>query len=265
MLQGRGFTEADRRPRPHVAIVNETAAKALNAPAVGVMLRVAPRNGTYESSTEVRIIGVVEAAIEPRLEKGEAPAAKIYLPSPIQPEPALAIYLRTSTEPAALVQPLRELLARVGPRVPVLELGSLAELNERAHATQLWLARAAAVLGGIGLLLATAGLYGVSSYLVTMRCRELAIRMAVGATPRAILSLILRQSLQVAVIGLLAGGGAAVAVSRWIQSEYHGIVGIDAEAFGSAVGLFVIAMFLASVIPAARASRLDPVENLRDA
>lgn len=64
---------------------------------------------------------------------------------------------------------------------------------------------------------------------------------------------------------LLAGGGAAVVVSRWIQSEYHGILGIDGEAFGSAVGLFIMAMFLASAIPAARASRLDPVENLREA
>jgi predicted permease len=265
ILQGRGFTEADRHPRPQVAVVNETAAKALNGRAVGSILRVAPPSGDYESSTEVRTVGVVGAAIEPRLEKGEPPAARIYLPSPIQPEPALALYLRTSREPAALVQPLRELVSRIGPRVPVLELGSLAELNERSYAIQLWLARAAAVLGGIGLLLATAGLYGVSSYLVAMRSRELAIRMAVGAAPRAILAMVLRQSLRVAAIGLLAGGGAAVAVSRWIQSEYHGILGIDAEAFGSAVGLFIIAMFLASAIPAVRASRLDPVENLRDA
>ena len=139
------------------------------------------------------------------------------------------------------------------------------EFNERSYATQLWLARAAAVLGAIGLLLATAGLYGVSSYLVAMRSRELAIRMAVGAAPREILAMVLRQSMQLAAIGLLAGGATAIAVSRWIQSEYHGILGIDGEALGSAVGLFIMAMFLASAIPAARASRLDPVENLRDA
>jgi len=77
--------------------------------------------------------------------------------------------------------------------------------------------------------------------------------------------MVLRQSMRVAVIGLVAGGGAAVAASRWIQSEYNGILGIDGEAFGSAVVLFIMAMLLASAIPAARASRLDPVENLRDA
>lgn len=265
ILQGRGFTEADRHLRPKVAVVNETAAKALDGSPVGSILRVAPRSGDYESATEVLIVGVVEAAIEPRLEKAEPPAARIYLPSPIQREPALALYVRTSGDASALVQPLRELVSQIGPRVPVLELGSLAEFNERSYATQLWLARAAAVLGAIGLLLATAGLYGVSSYLVAMRSRELAIRMAVGAAPREILAMVLRQSMQLAAIGLLAGGATAIAVSRWIQSEYHGILGIDGEALGSAVGLFIMAMFLASAIPAARASRLDPVENLRDA
>jgi putative ABC transport system permease protein len=265
MLQGRGFTEAEQHARPQVAIVNETAARVLGAPGIGSIVRVAPRRGNYNSGTELRIVGVVEAALEPRLEKGDAPAAKIYLPASIEPEPALALYLRTNGESAALVQPLRQLLSLVGPRVPILELGSLAEFNERSYATQLWLARAAALLGAIGLMLATAGLYGVSSYLVAMRSRELAIRMALGAAPRAILNLVLRQSMRVAVIGFLAGGATAVVLSRWIQSEYQGIVGIDAKAFGSAVGMFIIAMSLASAIPAARASRLDPVENLRDA
>jgi predicted permease len=265
ILQGRGFTEADRHLQPQVAVVNETVAKALDGSALGRVLRVAPRNGDHQSSTEVRIVGVVEAAIEPRLQKGERPAAKIYLPSPMQPEPALALYVRAGADTAGLVPPLRELVSRLGPRVPILEIGSLAEFNERTYATQLWLARAATVLGAIGLLLATAGLYGISSYLVATRSRELAIRMALGAAPRAILSMVLRQSLRLALIGLLAGGAIAAAVSRWIQSEYHGILGIDGEAFIGAIGLFITAMLLASAIPAARAARLDPVENLRDA
>jgi predicted permease len=264
ILQGRGFTDADRQLRPQVAVVNETAANAVNGPAVGSILRVAPRNGDFESSIEVRIIGVVEAAIEPRLEQGEPPAAKIYLPAPIEPEPALALYARTSKEAATLARPVRELVSQIGPRVPIAEIGSLADFNERSYATQLWLARAAAVMGAIGLLLATTGLYGVSSYLTAMRSRELAIRMALGAARRAILVMVLLQSMRVAVIGLLTGAGAAVAASRWIQSAYHGIVGIDGQAFSIAVGLFVLAMFVASAIPAARASRLDPVENLKD-
>ncbi len=265
ILEGRGFTDTDRHRRPLVAVVNETATRALNGPAVGSILRVAPRKDDFQSSTAVRIVGVVEAAIEPRLERGEPPAAKIYLPSTIQPEPALALYVRTRGAASALARPIRELVSQIGPRVPVVEIGSLSELNERSYATQLWLARAAVLMGAIGLLLATAGLYGVSSYLVAMRSRELAIRMAVGAAPGTILTMVLRQSMRVGLVGLLIGGCAAVAVSWWIQSEYDGILGIDGRAFGGAVGLFVIAMLLATAIPAARAARLDPVESLKDA
>jgi len=264
IVEGRGFTEADRHVRPQVAVLNETAARALTGAAVGSILRVAPPGGNYQSSTEVRIVGVVEAAVEPRLDRNDSPAPRLYLPSAIEPELALALYARTSGKASAVSRPLRELVGQLDPRVPVQELGSLAEFNERSYATQLWLARGAAQLGAIGLLLATAGLYGVSSYLVAMRSRELAIRLAVGATPGAILTMVLRQSMRLAGIGLLAGGGAAVAVSRWIQSEYHGIVGIDGAAFGGAVGLFLAATCIASAIPALRASRLDPVENLRD-
>jgi ABC-type antimicrobial peptide transport system permease subunit len=115
----------------------------------------------------------------------------------------------------------------------------------------------------MGLLRATAGLYGVSSYVVAMRSRELAIRLAIGAAPGTILVMILRQSTQVAVVGVVAGSSAAIVASRWIQSEYQGILAIDGQACAGAAGLFTIAMFLAAVVPAARASRIDPVENLR--
>jgi predicted permease len=264
VIAGRGFDETDRQVRPRVAVVNQTFAQSMNSPPIGSVLRVAPRGRDFHTSIEVRIVGVIEPAIEPRLAPGGRPAPKVYLPSPIQAEPALALYVRSSTTAASVAQPLRELASRIAPRVPILEVGSLAELNERSYGPQLWLARAAVVLGVIGLLLATAGLYGVSSYVVAMRSREIAIRMAVGATPRTILQMILRQSMRVAVIGLVIGAAAAAAVSRFIQSEYHGIQGLDGTAFTGATVSFVAAMLLASIIPAVRASRVDPVVNLKD-
>jgi ABC-type antimicrobial peptide transport system permease subunit len=98
-----------------------------------------------------------------------------------------------------------------------------------------------------------------------MRSRELAIRMALGAAPRSILSMVFGQSMRLAVIGLVVGGGASVAVSRWIQSEYHGVKGIDPFAFAASALIFLMTMLVASVVPAARASRLDPVQYLKDA
>ena len=263
-VAGRGFTDGDRQPRPQVAVVNQTFAQDLRASAVGSMLRVAPRGQGFESAVDVRIVGVIEPALEPRLAPHEPPAPKVYLPSPIEPEPALALYIRTRTAATTLAQPVRELVSRIAPRVPVLELGSLEELNERSYAPQLWLSRAAAFFGLVGLLLATAGLYGVMSYVVAMRSREIAIRMAVGARPRVILVMVIIQSMRMVLLGLVFGGSAAVAVSRVIQAEYHGIHGIDGAALGGVATLFMAAMLLASAIPAVRASRLDPVRNLND-
>ena len=264
LVAGRGFTDADRQGRPQVAVVNETAARIIGGQAVGTTIRVAAPGQPFDSGLDVRIAGVIEPASEPRLEQDGPPPARIYLPSPIQPEPALTLYVRSRDQATALAQPLRELVGRIAPRVPIVELGSLAEFNERSYATQIWLARAAALLGVIGLLLATAGLYGVSSYVVAMRSREIAIRMAIGAQPAEILRMILVQSIRMVAVGLVCGIGAAMAVSRVIQSEYHGIQRIDAAAFASAAALFGGAMLLASAVPAVRASRLDPIANLKD-
>ena len=265
IIAGRNFAEADRRPRPQAAVVNETAARNLQGPAVGALVHIGLPGRPFEASLPVRIVGVVEASREPRLEAGELPAARVYLPSPLEDELALTAYVRTSGHAMATALAVRELVGRIAPRVPILEIGSLEEFNERSYATQLWLARAAGFIGVIGLLLATAGLYGVTSYVVAMRSREIAIRMAIGARPQAILRMILGQSMRIAFVGLVVGSGAAVGASRVIQSEYHGVRGVDAAAYSAAALLFLVAMLCASAIPARRASRVDPIQNLKEA
>jgi predicted permease len=265
IVTGRGFTEADRQSRPQVVVVNETAARNLKGPAVGALVHVGVPGRPFDAALPVQIVGVVEASREPRLEAGELPAARVYLPSPLEDELALMAYVRTSGQAMATAPPLRELVGRISPRVPILEIGSLEEFNERSYATQLWMARAAGFIGVIGLLLATAGLYGVTSYVVAMRSREIAIRMAIGARPQVILRMILGQSMRIALVGLVVGSGAAVAASRVIQSEYHGVRGVDAAAYSAAAVLFLVAMLCASAIPARRASRVDPIQNLKDA
>ena len=265
IVAGRGFTEADRQSWPQVAVINETAARNLKEPAVGALVHVGVAGNSFEASLPVRIVGVVEASREPRLEAGELPAARVYLPSSLETGLALTAYVRTSGPAVAMAPRLRELVGRIAPGVPILEIGSLEEFNERSYATQLWLARAAGFTGVIGLLLATAGLYGVTSYVVAMRSREIAIRIAIGARPQVILRMILGQSMRIAIVGLVVGSGAAVAASRVIQSEYHGVRGIDAAAYSAAAVLFLGAMLVASAVPARRAARVDPIQNLKDA
>jgi putative ABC transport system permease protein len=265
LLAGRFFTDADRQAQPQVAIVNETAASGTNATRLGDMLHVASPGRPLTESSSVRVIGIVEASQEPGLQRGEPPPPRIYLPSPTEPELGLALYVRTRDSAAALAPRLRDLAGRVAARVPIVELATLEQLNERSYATQLWLARAAGLLGIIGVLLATAGLYGVASCVVEMRSREIAIRVAVGASPRTILTTMLGQSMRMAAVGIIAGSGAAAAASRVIQSEYHGVRDVDSLAFAAALALFLAAMLAASAIPAFRAARVDPIEKLRSA
>jgi predicted permease len=265
VVAGHDFVDQDRhRGRPQVAVVNSAFAARMTGPVVGSTLRVAPRGRDFASGLDVRIVGIVESTVDPRLEDG-LPGEKVYLPVAIEPESALAVYIRTADSAAALAQPVRELVSRIDPRVALQEIGSLQEFNERSFSQQLWLARAAVFVGFVGLLLATAGLYGISSYVVSMRAREIAIRVAVGARPGSILSMVLKQSMRVAMVGLIFGGISAVIASRIVQSEYHGIVGIDRDGFAAAAGLFLAAMLIASAVPAFRASRLDPVEKLKEA
>jgi ABC-type antimicrobial peptide transport system permease subunit len=153
-------------------------------------------------------------------------------------------------------------VSKAAPRVPIQELGSLEELTERSYAPQLWLARTAVLLGTIGMVLAGAGVYAVSSYIVGMRSREFAIRMAVGASPRTIIQLVSGESARVAALGLLFGSLIAFVAGRLVEARYYGVRGVDAAAFAGAAALFVTIMFLASAVPAMRASRVDPVRML---
>jgi FtsX-like permease family protein len=150
---------------------------------------VAPRGHDFASARAVRTVGIVESTVEPRFESG-GPAEKVYLPVALEPQSALALYIRTENSAAMLAQPVRELVSRIDPRVSIQEIGSLQEFNGRSFSQPLWLARAVVFVGLVGLLLATAGLYGISSYVVSMRAREIAIRVAVGARPGAILVMV---------------------------------------------------------------------------
>jgi hypothetical protein len=197
----------------------------MKAPAVGSIIR-----GLCDRDLSIVDRRALSASSSRRWSRGSRRTVRprpCALPAAIEPEPLR--YLRTRAGATTLTQPVRELVREIAPRVPIVEIGSLDDLNERSYGRQLWLARAAAFLGVIGLLLATAGLYGVSSYVVAMRSREMAIRMAVGARPHTILAMVLGQSMRVAAIGLLFGGAAAVAISWVIQSD-AGIRGIDGVA-----------------------------------
>jgi predicted permease len=262
LVSGRGFVPTDRTPTPSAAIVSRAFADAkFNGAAVGRRIRVAARNQPYPRSVEVRIVGVVEAAEDRSYSR--RPQQTVYVASPLEPEPALTLYLRTREGLASVAQPLRALVRDIDPRVPITEMLTLARLTERRHFEERVMADGLTMIGVIALALATAGLYALVSFVVMLRQRELGIRMALGADPARILRLVLRQSLRLAGIGAAFGALVAVILGAVAHASIVGTPRIDVTLLLASVGVLCVAMLSASAIPARRAARVDPITVLR--
>jgi predicted lysophospholipase L1 biosynthesis ABC-type transport system permease subunit len=197
--------------------------------------------------------------------------AAIFFPSPFFPSPfqngtARTLYVRAGGEAGPLAPALREIVAQINPRVPLLELATLDEKirSDTRFQGRRVLARVAAVLGIVALLLASVGLYGVTSYSVAMRVREIAVRMALGARADRVVAMFLRQALTIATIGSALGGLVGIAAGLVIRTQVFGVAGVDIVALAGAAALLAAAMLLASSLPAWRAARLDPLAVLRE-
>jgi predicted permease len=264
LLQGREFVAADRREIPGVAIITERlASQIFDGAALGRNLHVSTG---FRDATEadVQIVGVVESPVG--LSGEEVPAVFFPSPlrSPVQQGAALTLHIRSAGSARALAPALRGLVAQLNPQVPILKLGTLDQTIRADILLQRMLAQAAALLGIVALLLAGLGLYGVTSYSVATRAREIAVRMAVGARTAQIVAMVLRQALGVAMIGSVLGGVAAIVAGLLIQAEVFGVAGIDVATLGGSAALLAVAMLLASILPALRAARLDPNAVLRE-
>jgi putative ABC transport system permease protein len=212
---------------------------------------------------DVRIVGIVESPVEATGEEALAIFFPTPFPSPRQPGTARTLYVR-SGDPVTLAPAIRELVARIDPQVPILELATLDQKLRTDMQLARGLARAAALLGIVALLLASVGLYGVTAYGVSMRWREIAIRMALGARANGVVAMVVRQALAVAAIGAVLGGLAATGAGLVIQAEVFNVPGVDVATLGGSAALLAAAMLLASLLPARRAARLDPNLVLRE-
>jgi putative ABC transport system permease protein len=265
LVQGREFVAADRREIPDVAIVTERLASQLFADAaLGRSLRVST---PYRDAVaaDLRIVGIVESPLGSSGEEVQAIFFPSHFPSTIQPGTARTLHVRSEGPAAALAPAIRDLVAQLDARVPILELGTLDQTIRAEMLQQRMLARGAALLGIVALLLASGGLYGVTSYSVAMRGREIAVRMALGARADVVIAMVLRRALAVATIGSVLGGVVAIAAGLVIQAEVFGVAGVDVATLGGSAVLLAAAMLLASLLPAWRAARVDPNVVLREA
>jgi ABC-type antimicrobial peptide transport system permease subunit len=171
--------------------------------------------------------------------------------------------VRTSADPRLLVAALRDEVKSIDASLSVLNIETLAERvhqslgGERNQATLL------GTFGLLALLLASIGLYGVMAYSVAQRTREIGIRMALGAERRDVLSLVLKQGIALTGIGIVVGLGVAFGATRLIASSLFGVSALDPVTFAATSGVLIVVALVASLIPARRATRIDPMIALR--
>jgi ABC-type antimicrobial peptide transport system permease subunit len=171
--------------------------------------------------------------------------------------------VRTQAEPAALGTRLRKIVASVDANLPVTSLKTLqAQIAESLFVERL-VAGLSAAFGFLATLLAALGHYGVMSYAVSQRTREIGIRMALGAERHSVLRLVLREVAVLAGLGILIGLPSGYALGRIIESQLFGLTARDPLTFGLATGALVLSAFLAGYLPASRAARVDPMVALR--
>jgi predicted permease len=258
LAKGRDFTDSDVPAAPHVAIVNEALARAAwgTADAVG---RTIQANYTDAGWEPVTIVGVTTDAQVEWL--GGTVVPLIYVPLTQRYAPRVALLIKTSGVSA--IPLMRALVRELNPNLPVTQAMPLTDINALELIPQRVAAAAAGAFGVVGLLLAAIGVYGMTSYNVNQRVREIGIRIALGADRGAVLGMILRQGAVLTVIGIGIGLAAGVVVSLVVRSLLFGISALDPVTFGGGAALFVGVALAASLGPALRATRVDPIVALR--
>ncbi len=257
LLSGRDFTDADGPTAPRVAVINEALARYLFAerPAVGEQISL----GAHSPYTVVGIVADVRMSAP----RPNSPPAVYFPLAQGDPSGVASISIRARSDPLALVPALRAAVRSVDPDQPIASVTTMdAELAE-FMAPRRFNALLLGSFAALALALAVLGLYGVISYVVTQRTREIGIRMALGAERRDVVRAVLRQGMGVALGGVLLGVAAALALTKVIAGLLFNVPSRDPVVFAAVPLLLLGVAALATLLPARRASRVDPVTALR--
>jgi predicted permease len=261
LISGRFFTEQERLDRTHYAIISKKFADQFfpGESPLGKHIHVDPtgKPATYE------IIGVVGDTL---YDVTKPVKAMMYFPilSGIPDQTSAAtIVVRTSGDPLALSIPVQRQVAALDPALPVYDILTMQQILGKATASQSFSATLVLTFAGLSLLLAAVGLYGVLSYLVAQRVREIGIRIAMGAQRGQVLRLVLLDGLRPVFLGLLLGVAGGAGAGALIRSILYGTRPFDPGVFVVMVGSLLVTAIAACTMPALRASRIEPMEALR--
>ena len=264
LVAGRTFDERDGESTTRVAIISETVARRdwPQVSPIGSHLTVLAHvySGTPGSSPPLEIVGV---ARDVRNDDLWRPQADIYVPFAQNPMPSVLLAVKTAVPPMSVVPALREAVLSLDREQPINRIQTMNEIVSNTYGqirfpmTLLW------IFSALALVLSAIGIFGVMSYTVSRRVREMAIRVALGAGRSDVMRLVLKEGLAVTLSGVVAGLAGAFALSRLLKGYVYGITSTDPLTFTLASLLLTAVALLAACVPARRAARVDPIVALR--
>jgi putative ABC transport system permease protein len=224
----------------------------------------APDGKTMDMKVVVGVVGDVRT-------RGPAPAPLPEFYLPIEQAPQLAfewfqrtmyIVARTQQDPASVIPSARQAIARVDPSLPLFDIRTMSQRLDQNVATSRFNTALLTTLGIVGLLLAAIGIYGVIAYFVSQRTAEIGVRLALGASPRDVVTMIVRQALRPVLVGIAIGIALALPAARLLENQLFGVTARDPFTLAGVTVMLVAVSVIASLAPASRASRVDPTRAL---
>jgi predicted permease len=261
LKRGRVFTELDNSKGQHVAVINEALARRYwpDADPVGQRITLG-RNLAFRAS-DLTIVGVVGDIRSDGFDTASAPY--IYVSEPQSPPYVSVLYLRTSGDPGTLGEAIRHEVQAVDPGVPVYGIRTMDEVVGKNLAARRFALELLSVFAAVAFLIAAIGIYGVMAYTFSRRIGEIGLRMALGAQRSDILKIVLGEGAVMVACGVVAGLIGSVILTRFLETLLFEIKPTDPITFGVLTTLLVSVALLACLIPARRATRVDPITALR--
>jgi predicted permease len=264
VIRGRPFAEADDSKGQPVAIINETLARRYwrSEDPVGKRVKFGQgQTANQEGGPWMTIIGVVGDIKSDGFEA--ASAGVLYTPSNQRPSYASVLYLRTAVDPAALGEAIRREVQAVDPNIPVFDVRTMEDVVAKYLAERRFALELLGVFAGVALLLASIGIYGVMAYTFSQRTNEIGIRMAMGAQRWDILRIAVGEGAFVVAVGVVCGLIGSAILTRFLQSMLFDVKSTDPMTFATIAALLTVVTLLACLVPAHKATRVDPLIALR--
>jgi predicted permease len=258
LLRGRDFTESDGGPDGKVAVVNETFAHLVFPGRNPVGLRF---NSDASPKDPIEIVGLAKDAKWINLRQAAPPT--YYVPYAQIPSSYVTLAVRTNGNVQALAAALPGVARAVDSRLKASDAATFAEIEDRTLVVERQVADVSSAFGVLALCIACVGIYGILAYGVARRTREIGVRMALGASRRAMHWMVVRESLALVGVGFAIGAPLALAASQFVRSLLFGVAAFDAGTLVAALVILAATTLIAAYVPARRAASVDPMDALR--